>query len=160
VALLCAGLISPLTQWDQLDKSAAMEALLRPLVSAYPATDTDAPRPYPIDLPHTSRMYKTLLQGGHFSHSAGAITPAPRFSAPVFAAAFVRIVGRERTLQIARSTGAFVVAELLESINKKGEEAVREEVRGWFDGFGEDQDAGQGVKGWAVLMEKVRALQK
>jgi len=103
-------------------------------------------------------VYKTLLQGGHFSHSARAIMPATRFSAPAFAAAFVRIVGHERTLQIARGAGAFVVAELLECLCKKGAEEVKNEVRGWFNGFGESEGEGQGVKGWTVLMEKVHAL--
>ena len=119
------------TQWDlsTTDKSVAMEALLCPLVSTYPAPDMDAVCPHLIDLPHMSCVYKMLLQGGHFSHSACTIIPAMCFLVPTFAVAFVCIVGHKCTLQIACGAGTFVMAELLECLCKKGAEEVRNEVR-------------------------------
>ncbi|KAI0316198.1 ARM repeat-containing protein [Amylostereum chailletii] len=138
------------------DKKVAMETLLKPLSSPYPASD--ATNPHPIDLPHTSRLYKTLLQGGHYSHSANSVEPSPRFSSRAFAEAFVAVVGQERTLEMARGGGAFVVAELLERVRAECEEEVRKTVEGWFGGF-EEKDDGS-VKGWAVLVGKLRALRE
>jgi len=61
--------------WFSLaDKKEAVEALLRALTSPYPSSSDT---PHPIDLPHTSRLYKTLLQGGHFNHSMSSISLAP-----------------------------------------------------------------------------------
>ncbi|KAI0056139.1 ARM repeat-containing protein [Artomyces pyxidatus] len=139
------------------EKTKVMEALLVPLAAPYPSAE-DTP-PHPIDLPHTSRMYKTLLQGGHFSHTAHAVEPAPRFSAPEFASAFVRTVGKERTLEMARGGGAFVVAELLQRVKAEGSEAEKKVLRGWFKGFAEGSQGAETVKGWKVLMEKVKALE-
>ncbi|TFY80642.1 hypothetical protein EWM64_g3375 [Hericium alpestre] len=136
------------------DKTASMKALTAPLTSSYPSEDPT--RPHPIDLPHTSRLYKTLLQGGHFSQSTRTIETAPRFSAVEFAKVFVEAAGKEHTLEMAKSGGAFVVAELLERINKEGDKALKAKAKGWFADF--DKDEGEGVRGWGVLMEKIEAL--
>ncbi|KAA1477859.1 ARM repeat-containing protein [Dentipellis sp. KUC8613] len=138
------------------DKTEAMDALLAPLAEPYPSSDPT--KPHSIDLPHTARMYKTLLQGGHFSQASRKVESAPRFDAAAFAAAFVRIVGRERTLQIARGGGAFVVAELLERVKEQGSGQTKAEVKKWVKELGKDKAEGEGVKGWNVLMEKVEAL--
>ncbi|TFY77347.1 hypothetical protein EWM64_g6664 [Hericium alpestre] len=138
------------------DKTTAMKALTAPLTSSYPSEDPM--RPHPIDLPHTSRLYKTLLQGGHFSQSTRTIETAPRFSAVEFAKVFVEAAGKEHTFEMAKSGGAFVVAELLERINKEGDKALKAKVKGWFASFGEDGGEGEGVRGWGVLMEKIEAL--
>ncbi|TFY55210.1 hypothetical protein EVG20_g9404, partial [Dentipellis fragilis] len=138
------------------DKPEAMDALLAPLAEPYPSEDPT--KPHSIDLPHTARMCKTLLQGGHFSQASRKVESAPRFDASAFAAAFVRIVGRERTLQIARGGGAFVVAELLERVKEQGSGQTKAEVKKWVKELGKDSAEGEGVKGWNVLMEKVECL--
>lgn len=143
-------------RWISADKSAATESLLQSLISSYPSLDPT--KPHPIDLPHTSRLYKTLLQGGHFSHTTKSIEPCPRWSAKDFAESFVRIVGKERTLEIAKGGGAFVVAELLERIRLEGSEDVKETVKRWVEGLEQGPSAGEGVKGWNVLVEKVKVL--
>ena len=62
-------------RWMASISSAASDALLSALAFPYPSTDPA--NPHPISLPHTSRLYKTLLQGGHYSHSTKSIIPAP-----------------------------------------------------------------------------------
>ena len=139
-----------------IDKSAAIEALLNPLASPYPSSDPSMP--HPIDLPHTSRLYKTLLQGGHFSHTTHKITLSPHFSASAFASAFIRIVGEEMTVAIAGGDGAFVVAELLQRVSEEGSESEKSAVKGWFGGdVRRNLQNGKG-KGRKVLLEKVTKL--
>ncbi|KAF8218252.1 hypothetical protein K438DRAFT_1796570 [Mycena galopus ATCC 62051] len=55
------------------DKTAANETLLRAASAAYPCEDD----PHPIDLPHSSRLYKTLLQGGHFNRATSGVEQVP-----------------------------------------------------------------------------------
>lgn len=133
-----------------------MEALLQPLASPYPSADPSTP--HPIDLPHTSRLYKNLLQGGHFSQKMQKIMRSPSFSASTFASAFITIVGSEKTVGIARGDGAFVVAELLERVSEEGSENEKRTLNGWFgkDLISElETEEGKGRK---VLLEKVAKL--
>jgi len=139
-----------------IDKSDAIEALLEPLALTYPSADPSTP--HPIDLPHTSRLYKTLLQGGHFSHTSHAITRSPSFSPSAFASAFINIVGEETTVALARGDGAFVVAEFLERVTEEGSEGEKKTVKGWFNGgVRRGLQNGEG-KGRKVLLEKVAKL--
>ncbi|VDB96259.1 unnamed protein product [Peniophora sp. CBMAI 1063] len=131
------------------EKDEAARALLQPLA----VEDGED-----IDMPHVARLHKTLLQGGHFSRSTSSICSSPNWDAGAYARAFVEVVGKERTRAMARAGGAFVVAELLERIRADGDDALRKEVRGWFDGF--EGEEGGDVKGWSVLVEKVEALRK
>ena len=139
-----------------LDKSATISALIEPLVSAYPSEDPM--RPHPIDLPHTSRMYKSLLQGGHFSHSSNTVERTETFSAAQFASAFLSAVDKEVLLTMAKGNGTFIVAELLERVREEGDDQEKKKIRGWFEkGFISclrDLD----VKGKNVLIEKIEAL--
>ena len=61
-------------------------------------------------------------------------------------------------MAMARGTGAFVVAELLERVRADGDGALKGEVKGWFKGV--EKEDGSEVKGWGVLIEKVEALRK
>ena len=138
------------------DKSSAIKALAEALASPYPSEDPA--RPHPIDLPHTSRMYKSLLQGGHFSHSEQSVVRSPAFSPSEFAAVFPSIVGRDTTIAIAQGNGAFVVAELLEWIREEGNEEQKTHVRGWFDDAFVARIKDSEAKGKNVLVEKIEAL--
>ncbi|KAF8218250.1 hypothetical protein K438DRAFT_1796559, partial [Mycena galopus ATCC 62051] len=73
------------------DKTAANETLLRAASAAYPCEDD----PHPIDLPHSSRLYKTLLQGGHFNRATSEVEQVPSWDAITFAQQFVETVGKE-----------------------------------------------------------------
>jgi pumilio family protein 6 len=133
-----------------------MEALLKPVSAAYPSTDQS--NPHPIDLSHTSRVYKSLLQGGHFIHSTQTITRSSAFSPLAFASTFVRAVGREITLAMSKGNGAFVVAELCERLKEEGTEEARKAVKEWFRPEDiREIELGKG-KGSAVLLEKIQSL--
>jgi pumilio homology domain family member 6 len=143
------------------DKSAAMHTLLGALNAPYPSPDVD--RPHPIDLPHASRMYKTLLQGGHFDHASKAVARAPGFSPAAFAAAFVAAFeeedeGKARVLEMARGDGAFVLAELCERVRVEGSKAEKKAVSAWFgerERMAVDESEAKGKK---VLLDKINAL--
>lgn len=138
------------------DKSSAMIALAEALASPYPSEDPA--RPHLIDLPHTSRMYKSLLQGGHFSHSERSVLRSPAFSPSEFASEFLSIVRRDTTIAIAQGDGAFVVAELLERIREEGNDEQKTKVKGWFDDSFVAQLKDGEAKGKSVLVEKIKAL--
>ena len=136
------------------DKTAATDALLAGLKSAYPSEDPE--RLHPIDLPHTSRMFKTLLQGGHFSRETQSVVLVPTFSAVAFASAFMKQVGPDLTLKMATGNGAFVVAELCERIRVEGAAEERSRLISWFKAIEtiERSDA----KGKTVLLESISKL--
>ncbi|KAH9923851.1 ARM repeat-containing protein [Fomitopsis serialis] len=123
------------------DKSPASDTLLKALSAPYPSPE--AISPHPISLPHTSRLYKTLLQGGHFNHSTKAIEPAEHWSAAAFARRFVELVGREPTVAMARGDGAFV---------------ERKTVSVWFTEGVRKEVADAKGKGCAVLLEALKPL--
>lgn len=133
------------------DKAAASETLLRALAAPYPGAE------HPIALPHASRLYKTLLQGGHFDHAARAVARAPRWDALAFARAFVRIVGAETTRAMARDDGAFVVAVLCERALEDAD--LRKELKSWFDGaVRKELEKDKDRRGRAVLLEQIAKL--
>ncbi|OBZ77915.1 Pumilio y domain family member 6 [Grifola frondosa] len=136
------------------DKSAASDTLLKALSTQYPSQDPAAP--HPISLPHTSRIYKTLLQGGHFSRTTSAIEPAPHFSSSAFAARFVQLVGRETTIAMAKGDGAFVISALCEQLMKEEAEETSV-IRSWFD---EDtlKEMDKTTKGASLLLEMIQRL--
>jgi len=138
------------------DKVPAIESLLQPLASPYPSLDLSMP--HPIDLPHTSRLYKTLLQGGHFSHTTRTIIRDSSFSPSVFASAFIRIVGREMTVAMARGNGTFMVAEFLERVHEEGSESEKRAVKEWFNEDVRRDLQSRNGKGLKVLLEKVIKL--
>jgi pumilio family protein 6 len=129
-----------------------MEALLIPLGTTYPSDD----HPHPIALPHTSRLYKVLLQGGHFSQAINAVVTRPNFDPSIFATAFLRHVKLADITAIARGGGAFVIAVLLERVVSDG---TPEECGGLKECLSAlRDDEGQSIKGWAALSEGIRLL--
>ncbi|KAI0368550.1 ARM repeat-containing protein [Pilatotrama ljubarskyi] len=130
--------------------------LLKALSTPYPSTDPA--NPHPISLPHTSRLYKTLLQGGHFSHSTRTVERSPRFSAREFAVRFVQLVGREITVAMAKAEGAFVVAALCEQLAEHADLEERKTVKGWFDAKTRNEVEEADGKGANVLLESLKKL--
>lgn len=136
-----------------------MEALLKPLAEPLPSSDPATP--HLISLSHASRLYKLLLQGGHYSKQAGTIERSPWFDSLAFAKSFVEVVGKENTIAMALGEGAFIVAALCETVISRGSEAEEERAKlgDWFDeevrkGLQSDGDH----KGRSVLIEQVVAL--
>ncbi|EMD36246.1 hypothetical protein CERSUDRAFT_115203 [Gelatoporia subvermispora B] len=146
-------LITEIMLHTEGDKSAAFDALLKTLASPYPSSDLD--HSHPSSLPHTSRIYKTLLQGGHFSQSTKTVERSSHFSASDFAARFVQIVGRDVTVAMAQDDGAFIVAALCEQLAEDGSKEDKKKVKSWF---GKEERKKITGKGSAVLLEKLQAL--
>ncbi|KAI6000909.1 armadillo-type protein [Pisolithus albus] len=138
------------------DKSAAISALVQPLASTYPSDDPS--RPHPIDLPHTSRMYKSLLQGGHFSHSTKTVERTKFFSPAEFASTSLSAVSKETTLAMAQGSGAFVVAELLQRIQEECSSELKKKVKRWFNKSAVSSIKHSEVRGKDILVEKILAL--
>jgi len=135
-----------------LDKEAAMEALLIPLGTAYPSDGV----PHPIALPHTSRLYKVLLQGGHFSHATNAVVRRPNFNPSAFATAFLRHVKPADITAMAHGGGGFVVAALLECVVVDGTAEECSRLNECVSGLKDDEE--QSIRGWAALLEGMRLL--
>ncbi|KAG5719378.1 Pumilio like proteiny domain family member [Termitomyces sp. T112] len=143
------------------DRTPASQSLLRAISTSYPSADPSSP--HLIDLPHTSRLYKTLLQGGHFNHATKSVDLAPNWDTGLFAEEFVKIVGKDVALgmcTLGEGNGAFVVAELCEALFRDGEKRseVRREVKGWFGDEVRGVVEGGQAKGRKVLLEKMASL--
>lgn len=138
------------------DKSAASKALLEALSQPYPSSDPA--NPHLISLPHSSRLYKTLLQGGPFSHTTKTIVRSPHFSAVDFAVQFVEIVGQENTLAMAKDDGAFIVAALCERAAESDE--LKNTLKSWFDKSArkELEKDKEERRGRSMLLEQIAAL--
>lgn len=138
-----------------LDKTAASETLLKILAAPYPPEDPATP--HPISLAHTSRMFKTLLQGGHFSQASKTVQRSPLFSASAFASKFVELVGRDSAVAMARGDGAFVIAALCERVAEEGPDE-KATVKSWFGSGVKAEIKKSGARGSAVLLDKVVLL--
>lgn len=124
------------------------------MCAPYPSSSSSSDRPHPLDLPHTSRLYKTLLQGGHFNHATQKIDYVPTWDAVRFAVAFVNTINKDVIVSACTEGlrgGAFVVAELCSALcsgaKMRGEgsevqvvdeeledarDQARKVVKGWF----------------------------
>ena len=134
------------------DKTAATTTLLKALASP------SIPDPHPIDLPPTSRLYKTLLQRGHFNHTTNSVECVS--DTVSFASQFVSIVGKDATVTmcVGEGNGAFVVAELCEALVRGELIEEKAEVKRWFGKkIVKEIEAGQ-AKGKKVLLEKIALL--
>jgi pumilio family protein 6 len=136
------------------DQSAATKTLLELIAAPYPAPS------HPIDSSHVARLYKTLLQGGHFDQSSKSITePSSAFSPSNFASAFMVTVDPDVTVAIAGGSGAFVVAELCSRVGAEGTGAEKGRLRTWFtEGGFRECNLGKGLKGRNVLLESIDSL--
>ncbi len=153
------------------DKEGAMETLLRALTPA--SGEPDVP-PHLIDLPPTSRLYKTLLQGGHYDRTSQVVSRIQPsiWDSTAFASKFVRHVGKEATVGMCtgQGNGVFVVAELAEALLRgssndimegqrvKEATGAKEALKGWFGEEVLRQIKHGEAKGKNVLLEKLSVL--
>jgi pumilio homology domain family member 6 len=137
------------------DKTEAIRTLLGSVAQPY-SGDVGSVS-HPIDLPHTSRMHKTLLQGGHFSRETGSVERSAHWTPVVYAEMWVKIVGRGVTLAAAKNGGTFVIAELVERVTQDGSDDTKEELRSWFLADKKDIKLWD-AKGSQILLEKVESL--
>lgn len=149
-----------------VDKSGAITGLTAPLSAPYPSDDPDSP--HVLDLPHAIRTYKTLLSGGHYSHTSKTITVLDEslrlnlavgiWNALVSEAAG----GEENALRVACGDATFVLVELVEAVgssNSGGDEGTAEDIKRVL---GSDEAVKQieasEKNGAGLLVEKIRAL--
>ncbi|KAJ6551671.1 puf family RNA-binding protein [Mycena capillaripes] len=140
------------------DKAAASETLLRAASAHYPCDDHS---PHPIDLPHASRLYKTLLQGGHFNRATSEVEKAANWDASAFAQQFIDTVGKEVCVGICTKgerNGAFVIAELCEALKEDDGKSARKTLKGWFGPAVVKEIEDGEAKGKNILLEKIAAL--
>jgi len=130
------------------DKTQAINALLSTL-SANPSIIS------------TSRLYKTLLQGGHFSHSTKSIARSPAFAPEAFASAFLAQVPEGTIREMAKGDGAFVVAELIERVREGGSEKDHARLATVFGKAGKNiriEVESSQPRGWEVLVGKLEQI--
>lgn len=140
-----------------VDRAGAAETLLELIASPYPAPATSPP--HPVDASHVARLYKTLLQGGHYERSSKSIAkPSSSFSPWAFASSFLTGVGRDVTVGMAQGNGAFVIAELCRRISAEGTSEEKELLRTWFTEGADKGVRGKEVKGRDVLLNSIDAL--
>ncbi|KAJ3848631.1 armadillo-type protein [Lentinula lateritia] len=156
-------IIADIMLYAEGDKSSPSQALLRGLTTPYTASLTSSASPpsssstpvHPLDLPHTSRLYKNLLQGGHFSHSLRTVEISPRWDPTTFAVEFVKIVGGDDGAVIkdictkGERNGGFVVAQLCEAL-------VREDA----SSNQEVKDSREKLKQWLSTSETLKAIEE
>jgi pumilio homology domain family member 6 len=137
------------------DTKTAAESLLSTLLPQA----NDQEEPLSISSAHVARLFKALLQGGHFSQATKLVERSPHFDREGLVHSFVETVGQERTLEMTREGGAFVVIELLEALEQDEKlSKERDLVRSWFDKPTKKQLAGSDIKGRDLLLEKLGKL--
>jgi pumilio family protein 6 len=141
-----------------LDQTAAVETLLELIATPYPAPPTSPS--HPIDASHVARLYKTLLQGGHFDQlSKSIMKTSSSFSPSRFASSFLAAVGRDVTVAMAQGNGAFVVAELCGRVSAEGTSEEKRLLRTWFtEERTSESIQGKEMKGKSVLLQSIEAL--
>ncbi|KAJ8076907.1 Pumilio y domain member 6 [Marasmius tenuissimus] len=144
------------------DKSAAIQTLLAAIAMPYPSTDPA--NPHPMDLPHTSRLYKMFLQGGHFNHSTKSVEKVSSWDSLNFATQFVDSIEKEVVLGMClkgEKNGTFVIAELCASLagaNTSESKDSRKRLKEWFGANAKEQISSDGGKGKKVLLDNIDKL--
>jgi len=139
-----------------VDKKGAIRTLLKALLPSEVEEDSV------IDLPPASRLYKTLLQGGHYNRSTKSVerVPSSVWDGTEFGVWFVDLVGRDGTVGmcVGNGNGAFVVVELVEALNRREGEVAGKTVKGWFGNEVVLEIEKGEAKGKQVLLDKLRLL--
>ncbi|KLO06152.1 ARM repeat-containing protein [Schizopora paradoxa] len=148
-------LVTEIMLYADGEKPQACENLVRMLSAPYPSEDDT--KPHIIDIPHSSRAVKTILQGGHFSKQTKAVVPSTSFSPISLVKLWIQTVGKENTQAMAKAGGAFVVATLCDRVRDDGDAKMKKELKGWFDDRFIAQ-VGDDVRGKSVLLESIRSL--
>ncbi|KAJ3717961.1 armadillo-type protein [Lentinula raphanica] len=193
---VCRGASEGLISWvekrgadlvrEPAESLVVLEIMLRAdgaLATPYPASSdassssTSSPPHHPIDLPHTSRLYKTLLQGGHFNHSLKTIDKSDKWDPAAFALDFVKTVGgedggvikdmctkgeRNGTFVVAESCGALAVGRSGGADESASVKEIRERLRGWLSTpeirKAIEEGEKNGARGTKVLLDAIGTL--
>lgn len=143
-----------------------MQSLITLLKRPYPSSPPDPQ--HIIDIPHASRTYKTLLQGGHYSHAEGAVTrpspsppsdSTPSFDPSAFASRWLNTIDSNTTKAIGLGGGTFVLAALVDIIRKEGSEEDRKALAGQLDRAYAKEVEKSEVKGKKVLLDALNSVE-
>ncbi|CAE6500228.1 unnamed protein product [Rhizoctonia solani] len=143
------------------DKSKALDALLLPISSAYtpPEPESDLSDPttatHILNLSHASRLYKSLVQGGHFNQQTKQIERSEQAPKNV-AEKFMHAAGKENITSMALGEGGFIVAEVIGKLEEEGNEENLKKMRSWFERSTRERLSKGGIRGSAVLLERLR----
>ncbi|KDQ16608.1 hypothetical protein BOTBODRAFT_30530 [Botryobasidium botryosum FD-172 SS1] len=151
-------LVGEIMLFAEGDKSDAIATLLRPISTpyVYPPPETST---HVIDAAHTARLYKTLIQGGHYDRTAKEVAPSAHFSPSTFASAFMRAAGRDNLVSMTKGNGTFVVVELIERIKADGTPEEMKELRSWFGGDVRKEIESGEARGKEALLQKLKDLE-
>jgi len=148
------GLVCLLVINISSDKTGAVETILK-------ALSPEAAVPDLLSRAPTNRLYKTLLQGGHFNRESNLVerVPSTLWDTTSFAQKFIAIVGQQATTQmcLGEGHGTFLVAELCDALIR-GDSPDRTKLKKWFDDKIKKTIKSEDVKGKQVLLEKLEAL--
>ncbi|CAE6377945.1 unnamed protein product [Rhizoctonia solani] len=143
------------------DKSKALDALLAPISSPYapPGPESDLSDPtistHILNLSHASRLYKTLVQGGHFNQQNKKIEHSEQAPKEV-ARKFMHAAGKENVMSMALGEGGFVIAEVIGKLKDEGDQEGLKEIRSWFKKDVREKLSKGDIRGSAVLLERLR----
>ncbi|KAG9094548.1 pumilio domain member 6 [Ceratobasidium sp. 370] len=144
------------------DKTKALDSLLAPISKSYSPLSADSDPSDPtidthiLNLSHASRMYKTLIQGGHFNQQTKTIERVDGAPKGV-AGAFMHAASRENLVSMGLGDEAFLVAEIVGRLKEEGDESGLKEIRTWFGKDVRERLAKEGKKGFSVLLERLDA---
>ncbi|CAE6502591.1 unnamed protein product [Rhizoctonia solani] len=143
------------------DKSKALDALLAPISNAYtaPGPESDLTDPttatHILNLSHASRLYKTLVQGGHFNQQNKQIERSEQAPKSV-AGKFIHAAGKDNVISMALGEGGFVIAEVIGELQEEGDQENLKEIRSWFKKDTKERLGKGDIRGSAVLLERLR----
>ncbi|GAB1522928.1 Pumilio y domain member 6 [Rhizoctonia solani] len=145
----------------QGDKSKALDALLSPISSPYAPPDPESDLSDPtitthiLNLSHASRLYKTLVQGGHYNQQTKSIERSEQAPKSV-AKKLMYAAGKENVVSMALGEGGFIVAEVVGKLKDEGDHDDLKEIRSWFKKDTRDKLGKGDIRGSAVLLERLR----
>ncbi|KAF8671507.1 hypothetical protein RHS04_08295 [Rhizoctonia solani] len=145
----------------QGDKSKALDALLSPISSPYAPPDPESDLSDPtitthiLNLSHASRLYKTLVQGGHYNQQTKSIERSEQAPKSV-AKKLMYAAGKENVVSMALGEGGFIVAEVVGKLKDEGDHDDLKEIRSWFKKDARDKLGKGDIRGSAVLLERLR----
>ncbi|ELU37467.1 puf family RNA-binding protein [Rhizoctonia solani AG-1 IA] len=115
----------------------ALDALLSPISSPYAPPDPESDLSDPtitthiLNLSHASRLYKTLVQGGHYNQQTKSIERSEQAPKSV-PKKFMYVAGKENVVSMALGEGGFIVAEVVGKLKDEGDYDDLKEIRSWF----------------------------
>ncbi|EKM77539.1 hypothetical protein AGABI1DRAFT_77037 [Agaricus bisporus var. burnettii JB137-S8] len=154
-------IVTEIMLYAEGDKTSATKTLVEALAVPYPSLD--ASTLHPVDLSWTSRMYKTLLQGGHFNRKTQSVDTTEHWNASHFASSIIDTAPRDIVIAMCTEgerNGTFLLVTLCEALLKQEDEkkVEREKLKGYF-GENEWERVRSGVgKGKDLLLEKLALL--